>query len=460
MPSVLLFADMDSQIIGALPFARSFATAGWDVTFCVPRPDHIPAPLLRSVQDDFAIVSEPIVTLAFSDLLDGVDAVGIFAAGSKIARFRADMALVFAMAGSRPFIFTGYNGVVYERYEEGVFWRLGYDVICLNGPRDALLFQAAVTGSRFAHQPYVITGLNKPRTESLPTPRPTAVFAEQVIVPQTYTERRWMFRGLSALAAHNPDWDLIIKPRIRPGERTFHRSVLHPEQAIRRAPANLRMSYESLETLLASASLLLTVSSTSFFDAIAARVPVAVIGDFGVRNSIGTHYFANSGVVTYLRTPEKLEDIVTRQPSKDWLYASGATDAHSPETLIEAIGRWTPGPLPEAMPVEQMAPLSSTEAAASAADRAVSHGNTALRNRNFRGALTSFASALEAEPACEPAVRGLVTALLETGEIEEARKHYETFPQIVRANQNRKTPLSSVVAKTIARLGASLSLRP
>ena len=41
---------------------------------------------------------------------------------------------------------------------EGVSWRLGYDLICLSGPRDQDALEQLVAGTPFAKQRTVLTG--------------------------------------------------------------------------------------------------------------------------------------------------------------------------------------------------------------------------------------------------------------------------------------------------------------
>lgn len=458
MPSVVIFADLDSQVFGSLPFAQAFRSAGWDVVFDVPDRDLVPADLLLRLEADFPVVSEPINTLAFSNLTERADAIGVFTTGSKKARFRSDIAALYALNGRRPFVFAGYNGVVYERYEEGMFWRLGYDAICLNGPRDEMIFRAAVAGSPFEAQPIAITGINKPKLERFPTERPLAVFAEQVVVPAEATERQWLFSRIAELALRNADWDVAIKPRIRPNERTFHKTVLHPEDMQDGWPENLSISYQPLPELLSSASLLLTVSSTSFFDAIAASVPACVIGDFGVKISHGSHYFANSGVVTYLSAPEKLEAMAKRKPAPKWLRSTGATDEHSPKVLIDIIRGWKPEPLPPAMHLRQLsafrAPQPDNKPPAKF-DTLMSRGNAALANRHYPEALKAFTGAFERNKKSTMALRGIADAHLGMGNKDKARQTLLQAQKLQPQNKNIAQRLRDVGVKQgfFSRLG-------
>ena len=65
------------------------------------------------------------------------------------------------IAGERPLLFCGFNGVVLDHFIEGVSWRLGYDLICLSGPRDRDALEQLVSGTPFAQQRTVLTGLRR-----------------------------------------------------------------------------------------------------------------------------------------------------------------------------------------------------------------------------------------------------------------------------------------------------------
>ena len=64
--------------------------------------------------------------------LQNFDAIGVFLTGSKLN----DIRLALQRNRQRPLLFCGFNGVVLDHFIEGVSWRLGYDLICLSGPRD------------------------------------------------------------------------------------------------------------------------------------------------------------------------------------------------------------------------------------------------------------------------------------------------------------------------------------
>ena len=57
-----------------------------------------------------------------------------------------------------------------DHFIEGVSWRLGYDLICLSGPRDQQALNQLVAGTPFEQQRTILTGLrrNTPSPDLVP----------------------------------------------------------------------------------------------------------------------------------------------------------------------------------------------------------------------------------------------------------------------------------------------------
>ena len=184
----------------------------------------------------------------------GFDAIGVFLTGSKLN----DIRLALERQPKRPLLFCGFNGVVLDHFIEGISWRLGYDLICLSGPRDQEALRQLVAGTPFEGQRTVLTGLNRNGATVSITPtdqRPRRlVFAEQVVMPATPAERARVVRLLCDLATRSPGWEVLIKPRIAPGDATFHDVGTHISTTLSATvgvpPANVRLDYRPLPTLL------------------------------------------------------------------------------------------------------------------------------------------------------------------------------------------------------------------
>ena len=342
---LLLIGDSDSQLLACESLCRFPAELAVEVTInAIPR-NGTPAPILKRAQALGRLWRHEMGQLLTHPELMQFDAIGVFLTGSKISDFR--LALGLLPASERPLLFCGFNGVVLEKFMEGMSWRLGYDLICLSGERDREALERMVASTPFLRQQTVLTGLGRstPSTSPLPNDdRPhRLVFAEQVVMPAAARDRAEMVRILAELARRSPDWEVLIKPRIAPDEATFHASDSHISstlmQTLGHPPANLQLDYRPLPELLRHARLMATVSSTAFFDALDHGCRPVVMADFGIAPSSGSHVFAGSGVWRTLAEVEDLDALDQELPLPDptWLAWMGyGTDA-GPAALIRAL---------------------------------------------------------------------------------------------------------------------------
>ena len=352
---VLLIADSDSQLLAceALCSAPTALNVHW--TFSVIPRDGTPQALLQRLAERGTLRHQSLARLLRDRRLQHFDAIGVFLTGSKIN----DIRLALQRSRQRPLLFCGFNGVVLDHFIEGVSWRMGYDLICLSGPRDRDALEQLVTGTPFAQQRTVLTGLrrNAPCTDCTPlAERPRQlVFAEQVIMPATSSERARLVRLLSDLARRSPNWDVVIKPRIAPGDATFHDVETHISTTLQQTlgvpPTNLRLDYRPLPVLLKQARLLATLSSTAFFDALDFGCRAIAISDLGLQPNYGGHVYAGSGVWRSLEAIPNLDALDAEGPSPDprWLEWMGYGQQFSPSALLEALNEQkhrTPEPPP------------------------------------------------------------------------------------------------------------------
>ncbi len=287
---------------------------------------------------------QPLRQLLADNRLDDFDAIGVYLTGSKLAEFRS-VYLTSRRQQQRPPrpLFCGFNGVVLQRFEEAIAWRLGYDLICLNGPRDQARLELMLRHTPFAGQRSVLTGLGRQQGGGSGLERAKRmVFAEQVVMPADGDERRRLVRILAALARRSPDWELLIKPRVAPHESTFHAVGTHISdtlvETLGSPPANLRLSYAPLADLLPSSRLLATVSSTAVFDALDLGCRPVVMGDFGLRQDLGSPFFAGSGLLRSFEQAADLDSLASGlSPNPDWLEWVGYHPRFTPDNLLDAL---------------------------------------------------------------------------------------------------------------------------
>jgi len=343
---LLLIGDSDSQLLACEALCQFPDHLRVAVTInAIPR-EGTPETILQRAQGLGTLWRFDLGQVLTHPDLHQFDAIGVYLTGSKISDFR--LALSLLSRSDRPLLFCGFNGVVLEKFLEGMSWRLGYDLICLNGPRDQDALEQMLIGSPFAGQPTVLTGLRRnggPGTSPLPRDkrRRQMVFAEQVVMPRDEQDRADMVRILADLARRSPDWEILIKPRIAPDETTFHQAETHISktvlQSIGQPPSNFRLDYRPLPELLSQSRLMATVSSTAFFDALDFGCKPVVMADFGMNPANGSHVFAGSGVWRHLDAVEDLDalDQALGQPNPEWLAWMGYGREWKPEQLIVSL---------------------------------------------------------------------------------------------------------------------------
>ena len=350
---LLLIADSDSQLLACDALCRFSADQPVALTINVIPREGTPKALLDRMGQRGTLWHQELAPLLRDPRILEMDAIGVFLTGSKLN----DIRLALDRLGKRPLLFCGFNGVVLEHFVEGISWRLGYDLICLSGPRDQERLSQLLAHTPFRHQRTVLTGLRRNTPGHQPliarAQRPKRlVFAEQVIMPATTEERSRMVRILAGLAERSPQWELLIKPRIAPGQATFHDVETHISSTVRDTlgvpPANLRIDYRPLPELLRTSRWLATLSSTAFFDALDFGCSPLVMADLGLQPRYGGHVFAGSGVWRCFDDISSLDALERELPTAnpEWLAWMGYGETRGPDALLEAI-RQAPPPQPQ-----------------------------------------------------------------------------------------------------------------
>ena len=352
---LLLIADSDSQLLACDALCRFSADQPVALTINVIPREGTPKALLDRMGQRGTLWHQELAPLLRDPRILEMDAIGVFLTGSKLN----DIRLALDRLGKRPLLFCGFNGVVLEHFVEGISWRLGYDLICLSGPRDQERLSQLLAHTPFRHQRTVLTGLRRNTPGHQPliarAQRPKRlVFAEQVIMPATTEERSRMVRILAGLAERSPQWELLIKPRIAPGQATFHDVETHISSTVRDTlgvpPANLRIDYRPLPELLRTSRWLATLSSTAFFDALDFGCSPLVMADLGLQPRYGGHVFAGSGVWRCFDNISSLDALERELPTAnpEWLAWMGYGETRGPDALLEAIRQ---APPPQPLPV-------------------------------------------------------------------------------------------------------------
>lgn len=352
-PHLLLIADSDSQLLACLAIAQALKAYGAAITInAIPR-DGTPEAVMDAVKGASQLWRRTTANLLNDSNLDCFSAIGVYLTGSKIAEFRSSYHLSCKQESRDALpLFCGFNGVVLERFEEAIAWRLGYDLICLNGPRDQADLTQLLQNTPFDRQPTVLTGLSRQSrtgaTSEQEERQPQLVFAEQVVMPSMPAERRRMVQLLARLAQRSPNWQVVIKPRVALHETTFHPVQTHISETMRESlgslPSNLNLSYAPLPVLLRQSRLLATMSSTALFDALDLGCQPIVVSDFGLRQDLGTHFFAGSGLLRQLGKADDLDTLMEGlHADPNWLHWVGYHKDFRVGNLLDALKHWNRG---------------------------------------------------------------------------------------------------------------------
>ncbi len=203
----------------------------------------------------------------------------------------------------RPRLISAYPGILFRFGLEGMMDRSGVDLLCLNSSDDLALYGRGRRALGLDNSNAVVTGLPilwriKQRTEAPETP--SIVFFEQPSIPVHPLQRRFLCDQIKELAAAWPDHPVIFKPRTSSIESTLHRR--HGEMAsvidkMTRDQPNLRLSFKPATLLLRQCGCAITVSSTAAMESMGMGISTRIVGDLGVTETLGNHFFASSGAI-------------------------------------------------------------------------------------------------------------------------------------------------------------------
>ena len=321
-PRALLVAAFDSQLKWAAHLGAELAERGFDCRYVAPRER------VALSADQVQAAGADRVDLVWKDeILDlalDVDVVVLALAGPQVRHFTLDLAERLAAEPREepaPVMVAGWVGVIIEKITAGYLDRSGADVVAVNARHELDHFREVAHLLDIDPGNLLLSGL--PLLSTSPRPQPaspvrTVLFADQPTVPDTAADRLYVYRRLAAYARRHPNRRVLLKPRHRQGEDTFHRMHHHPEELLSgdELPANLTVEYRPIPELLRETDLLVTMSSTACLEAIDHGVRVALVLDLGVHERYGNHVFLDSGL---LRTFDQLEADDIGSPSAAWV---------------------------------------------------------------------------------------------------------------------------------------------
>ena len=315
---VLAIADSDSYLkwssatLGALP-------PSW-----LPSQVVVENPVMPSAAQMQAASTLPMQVLDRAGIVrrlqaEKPDVVLLACTGPVIAALTATREL---RGRDRPVIVTGLPGISVPATPRAVELRRSCDLFVVHSHREIAEFGAI--GAELA--PHLIFGLaslpflRAPAPAAVELPRTDLVFAAQAKVPMSREHREQILLALADAGS------AVVKVRAEKDEQQTHREDWpYPQVAAdlvaagRMQPGKLRYRGGSMQEALRTARALATVSSTAALEAMAARIPVLIISEFGVSEDMINLVFAGSGCLG------DLSDLVSgrwRQAEPAWLAAN------------------------------------------------------------------------------------------------------------------------------------------
>jgi hypothetical protein len=235
-PRILLVADSDTRYKWAALVAQALGGTARTTTACILRTRMMPTPRqLEETGFSLPWFSATLGELYESGSFMHYDVVVVATVGSAHFRVVAAINKLIRQDGvtSRPLVVTGYVGVVYEKHLEGLLWRIGADVICMNSLHDYELFRGYCDDLDVDPSPLVRSGFVMAMPERQPLRQRDiehVVFVVQPSVPAKREEREYILRQLMAYSERFPHRRVTVKLRARPGEATTHREPFHYQE--------------------------------------------------------------------------------------------------------------------------------------------------------------------------------------------------------------------------------------
>ncbi|MEV7971371.1 DUF6716 putative glycosyltransferase [Sphaerisporangium sp. NPDC088356] len=373
-------ADSDSYLKWAAGLLDQLP-AGWASTLAVVRTPIVPSPgqiaaavsgtrfdageppsvvharglrrLAERVRPDAVLVActGPVVDVLVSEVFDGLSPRPVFVSGLPGISIPATEKAWLYRGGCDLF-------VVHSGREVEEFARIGKELgaegsVALarlpyldqaparSAPADQLVFPS--TAARPGPPPFTAQAVPPPAGQAVEEERGSrVVFATQAKVPKRREDRESILLALAGLAAARPDLDVVVKLRALEAERQTHNERYHYERLWRGLVETgavrdgaVRFAAGAMREHLDQAAAFVTVSSTAALEAIAGKVPLLVLSDFGVSAEMINLVFEDSGC---LGTLAELTRGDFRQPAAAWRDANYFHDPAVSDWVVKLAG--------------------------------------------------------------------------------------------------------------------------
>jgi hypothetical protein len=227
------------------------------------------------------------------DLVSGLDADAVL-----VAMRGPTAAVLLGMLAElprRPVLFSGVPGIAMPARRKALVYRSQADLVLIHSHQEREAFLKLDRAEGMNHR-FALTTL--PFLDRRPGTGGDIVFAAQALVPASQAERKHLAGRLVDCAVANPDRRVVLKTRVRAGERQTHDERWPLDSLLpSHTPPNLVVHDGPMGTVLDHAAALVSVSSTALIEAIARGIPALVLGDYGVGDEQLNGVFIGSGLV-------------------------------------------------------------------------------------------------------------------------------------------------------------------
>lgn len=342
-----LICQADDGLGACLELGAALQTAGAAVTLFTtaePRSAH-----LRSLP----VIPLAPLQAACSELLTGLDAVGVFLDGSEAANFRQVHihAAHLRQQQPRPLFSGPIRPLCGDALAADLLPRLGYNLLVLQGQaqRDELAW--LLHGSHQQGQQHELIGLWCLPTQPIgfsTSAEPVVLVLDQMAIPPSPFAKGVLYQRLRTMARENPHWQVRLQPdgppcpaRVdNPGNDGSESSLAWHHRQDRQAPANLQVGQaDDLPMALMQARACLGIASDWLLTAMLWGKPTAVLGDYGIRTDFNGPLFFGSGAMHRLADCSPLDRLLELpRPNSDWLAARGWAISDGPQRLLRRLG--------------------------------------------------------------------------------------------------------------------------
>jgi hypothetical protein len=293
---------------------------------------------------------EPLAA-ASSDLLDELDAVGVFLEGAAVATFRRVQAEAARLRGRRPRpLFSGpIRPLCGDALAADLLPRLGYDLICVQGEAQLEELSWLLRDTPQAGQACEAIGLWCVPTQPVghaTSQQPVLLVLDQAQVPPSPFANGVLYQRLRAIALDAPGWLVRLQAEsdtpLPDDPATWPETSLlwHGHQDSHR-PANLHLGQpDDLPAALMQASACLGIASSWLITAMVWGKPTVVLGDYGIRTDFNGPLFFGSGTMHRLADCLPLERMLQLPGANPaWLASRGWAIADGPERLLRRLAQ-------------------------------------------------------------------------------------------------------------------------